>query len=272
FIRPLLDIPRATIEAYVRRRSLPVVTDPSNADGRFARARLRHQLLPILRRENPRLAEALLALAADARRLTAPGGSSSPAAAPAELGYVGRAAAAAVAELRRRGGTGFVDVRGGKVKVAYGHTTRLPPGAPAPLASAGLRPNVAVSIDQDGMFSLDGAAGVEIRTVASAAAPFAGAVAAFDADELREPLVLRARRPGDRMRPRGGRGSRKVSDLLIDAKVARDRRPSLPVLAAADGTILFVPGLRPSEAARPTDGTRRWRFVRPFDRVETTSV
>jgi hypothetical protein len=49
-------------------------------------------------------------------------------------------------------------------------------------------------------------------------------------------------------------------------------RPSLPVLAAADGTILFVPGLRPSGAARPTEATRRWRFVRSFDRVEESSV
>ncbi|HEY2902277.1 MAG TPA: tRNA lysidine(34) synthetase TilS, partial [Polyangia bacterium] len=47
FIRPLLDVRRTAIEAYVKRRSLPVVRDPSNMDSRFARTRLRHQILPL---------------------------------------------------------------------------------------------------------------------------------------------------------------------------------------------------------------------------------
>ena len=72
---------------------------------------------------------------------------------------------------------------------------------------------------------------------------------------------MRARLPGDRMRPRGGRGGRKLADLLIDAKVARDRRDSLPVLATAEGIVLFVPGLRPSEVGRPTKGTKRFLSV-----------
>jgi len=74
------------------------------------------------------------------------------------------------------------------------------------------------------------------------------------------------------MRPRGGRGSRKVSDLLIDAKIAQPERATLPVLTAADDTILYVPGLRPSEVGRPDAKTRRWVYVRPLKRQEATSV
>jgi tRNA(Ile)-lysidine synthase len=59
------------------------------------------------------------------------------------------------------------------------------------------------------------------------------------------------------MRPRGGRGSRKLSDLMIDAKIARGTRASLPVLTAADGEVLYVPGLRPAERGRPSAATRR---------------
>jgi tRNA(Ile)-lysidine synthetase-like protein len=74
---------------------------------------------------------------------------------------------------------------------------------------------------------------------------------------------VRALRPGDRLRPRGGRGSRKLSDLLVDAKIPRDLRPELPVLMAADGTILFVAGIRrPSEVGRPQVGTEHWLAVR----------
>lgn len=39
--RPWLDVPRETIEAYARRHRLRHVEDPSNADARFARGRLR---------------------------------------------------------------------------------------------------------------------------------------------------------------------------------------------------------------------------------------
>jgi tRNA(Ile)-lysidine synthetase-like protein len=59
------------------------------------------------------------------------------------------------------------------------------------------------------------------------------------------------------MFPRGGRGSRKLSDLLIDAKVPRDERPGLPVVTDGEGTIILVPGLRPSQVGTPGRGTRR---------------
>jgi tRNA(Ile)-lysidine synthetase-like protein len=64
------------------------------------------------------------------------------------------------------------------------------------------------------------------------------------------------------MRPRGGRGSRKLSDLLVDAKIPRDHRHELPALVAADGSILFVAGVRPSEVGRPQVGSEYWLAVR----------
>ena len=86
--------------------------------------------------------------------------------------------------------------------------------------------------------------------------------AIFDATRIARPLEVRAWRPGERMRPRGGRGSRKVADLLVDAKIPRDLRRELPALVAADGTILFVAGLRPSEIGRPQAATGHWLAVR----------
>jgi tRNA(Ile)-lysidine synthase len=59
------------------------------------------------------------------------------------------------------------------------------------------------------------------------------------------------------MRPRGGRGSRKLADIMIDAKIDRRRRARLPVVTAADGALLWVPGLRPAEVARPSSKTVR---------------
>jgi tRNA(Ile)-lysidine synthase len=266
FIRPLLDVRRTQIETYLRRRSLPFVQDPSNLDSRFARARMRHRWLPLLREENPRLAEALVALGADARRLASPGG-----AGRIDPAQVGRAAAATIRQLQRRGGTAVVDVAGGRIEVAYGRT-RWRAGDDAPPT---LHPTGPVSIATEGMFWLGGPVGIEIKEGAAAPSLSSSLLSdsvAFDADQVPTPLVLRQRRPGDRMRPRGGRGSRKVSDLLIDAKIARPERASLPVLTAADDTILYVPGLRPSEVGRPDAETRRWVYVRSLRKQDATSV
>jgi tRNA(Ile)-lysidine synthase len=48
YLRPLLDIPRATTVAACSALGLPHWSDPHNADPRFRRARLRHEVLPLL--------------------------------------------------------------------------------------------------------------------------------------------------------------------------------------------------------------------------------
>jgi tRNA(Ile)-lysidine synthase len=52
-------------------------------------------------------------------------------------------------------------------------------------------------------------------------------------------LVVRGRRPGDRLAGR----SRKVQDVLVDAKVPRDERDGWPLVATEDGTVVSVVGL-----------------------------
>ena len=52
-LRPLLDIPRAELERYARRRRLKWIEDESNLDTRFARNFLRHELLPALEKRLP---------------------------------------------------------------------------------------------------------------------------------------------------------------------------------------------------------------------------
>jgi tRNA(Ile)-lysidine synthase len=48
WVRPWLEQPREAIDAYLRRHRLSFVDDPSNADRRLARNRLRHELWPAL--------------------------------------------------------------------------------------------------------------------------------------------------------------------------------------------------------------------------------
>ncbi|HEX8001877.1 MAG TPA: tRNA lysidine(34) synthetase TilS [Mycobacteriales bacterium] len=60
YVRPLLDLPRATTRAACAALGLTPWEDPSNADPRHARARVRHAVLPVLEEQlGPGVAEAL---------------------------------------------------------------------------------------------------------------------------------------------------------------------------------------------------------------------
>jgi tRNA(Ile)-lysidine synthase len=62
-VRPLLDVPRSELRAYLRAIGQTFRDDPSNRDTRFTRSRIRHELLPTLRdHHNPEVTSALLRL------------------------------------------------------------------------------------------------------------------------------------------------------------------------------------------------------------------
>jgi tRNA(Ile)-lysidine synthase len=68
-LRPLVRARRAWIVAHAQRRGVAWTEDPSNADPRALRARLRHELLPALRALDPRIDEHLAAWADEALAL-----------------------------------------------------------------------------------------------------------------------------------------------------------------------------------------------------------
>ena len=67
-IRPMLNVTRREVLAFLAEYSIPYVTDSSNETDDFLRNRLRHRVMPVLYRENPRLAENVSAMARDLRR------------------------------------------------------------------------------------------------------------------------------------------------------------------------------------------------------------
>jgi tRNA(Ile)-lysidine synthetase, N-terminal domain/tRNA(Ile)-lysidine synthetase, C-terminal domain len=259
FIRPLLDVRRKGILAFLAKRRIPFIEDPSNANRHYARVRIRLDLLPLLARENPRVVEALLSLAQDARAIAA----GTPIREPLALPSIPRRAAALIQRMAAEGrGTRRVSVPEGEVVVSYGNVRFRPRGG---VRQDSCPPSAeSVRVKGPGIYRLPGqseGSALKLEEGRPPAVPPSGA-AVFDATRIARPLEVRAWRPGERMRPRGGRGSRKVSDLLVDAKIPRDLRRELPVLVAADGNILFVPGLRPSEVGRPQVGTEHWLAVR----------
>jgi tRNA(Ile)-lysidine synthase len=68
YLRPLLPVRRATTQAACAALDLPVWDDPHNADPRFTRARVRHEVLPVLESVlGPGVAEALARTAGQLR-------------------------------------------------------------------------------------------------------------------------------------------------------------------------------------------------------------
>ena len=68
-VRPLIDCRRAAVQAYVEHLDLRFAIDPSNQDPRFERVRLRREVLPLLEREDPRIAIHLASMADEAREV-----------------------------------------------------------------------------------------------------------------------------------------------------------------------------------------------------------
>lgn len=86
--------------------------------------------------------------------------------------------------------------------------------------------------------------------------PADGRNAYLDADTLTFPLTWRLWQPGDRMIPLGMKGSKKVSDLLTDAKKDRFRKEKIHVLLSG-GRIVWLEGIRQADSSKITADTSR---------------
>ena len=276
-VRPLLGATRADTRAYCRARGLAWREDASNKDPRFARARVREEVLPVLRALNPAAEQAIaetgyvlrdeaevLERAVD-EALERSGGAllaqaelrrEPPALArlmlrrAAEVAAgrphsLSRAQADAVLALGEGGGSASLDLGGGLRAVAEYGVVRFTldadaePPEPATLAVPG-----AVRF---GPWQVEARLGAE-------------GDALLDGAELAQTLVVRSWRAGDRMRPAGLGGTKSLQDLFTDRKVPRALRRSLPVVES-DGEIAWVAGVAVAErfrarvepGAEPTD-------------------
>ena len=77
------------------------------------------------------------------------------------------------------------------------------------------------------------------------------------ADGMTLPLAVRSRRPGDRLSPLGMGGRRKkVQDVLVDRKVPREGRDSLPLVVDSADRIVWVVGESVAEDFRVTEASQ----------------
>ena len=67
-IRPMLTVTRQEVLSFLEDNHIPFVEDSTNDTDAFLRNRIRHHVMPLLRQENPRLAENLSTMAMQLRR------------------------------------------------------------------------------------------------------------------------------------------------------------------------------------------------------------
>ena len=95
--------------------------------------------------------------------------------------------------------------------------------------------------------SLDGRAGF---------GPARGLEVAIAADPISLPLAIRSRRRGDRFRPLGMGHRKKLQDFLVDRKIPREIRDSLPLVVDGEDRIVWVVGESVAEDFRVTEPSR----------------
>ncbi len=287
--RPLLEVSRAETLRYCREAGAAPREDPTNLLLEATRNRVRHDLLPALRRFNPRVEEALCRLGEAAsgavdyldveaeaqwRSLSSVDDGS--------VAFVRRAFAALAPAIRARllrravrqlagpvadleavhiGAVEEALERGrGSVSLTHGLVASV--GArEVRVAAARTEHPAAISetlLAVPGRTDLPGWSVVaEIVTPPPAEPrPRTRFEAWLDAEALGHKVVVRSRRPGDRLRPLGLGGERKLQDVLVDAKVPKEERDAVPVVCAPWG-VAWVVGHRMDERGALREGSRR---------------
>ena len=69
----------------------------------------------------------------------------------------------------------------------------------------------------------------------------------LNSKELTMPLYVRNRKNGDRIEVKGLNGSKKVSDIFIDAKIKSSDRESWPIVLDSSDNIVWIPGIKKSK-------------------------
>ncbi len=292
-IRPLLEVSRLEIEAYLKEHNLSYFIDKSNYDETYLRNKVRHSLMPLLKQDyNPRLVESLNQLAVIAREENEFFELEVQKVLPAvikhqDTNYISinnllliklpialqkRVILKVLAILA--GDTGWEAIvldlmtKSGSSKTVYLKKS---------VNIAKIYDELVFSTCKKEIISYDYE--LNIPTTISLPTGDKYLIDLVKADEFQAddydlyldydkcslPLHLRSRQMGDVFYPYGLAGSKKIKDFFIDAKVPRYKRNDIPLLASAAGDIYAILGYRISDLVKVDADTRR---VLTFKTVE----
>jgi tRNA(Ile)-lysidine synthase len=260
-VRPLLGTTRDEARDYLRSRGLTWREDPSNADRRFARARVRHELLEALRSVGPAPERTIAETARQLRE---------------EAEVLDAAVSRALEELGGGPAVSLTALREQPPAVRRLVLRRLAGDRPVPDSVIDVSERGTKSIELgDGLRAVAEYGTLRFTRARETEAPepveltVPGRVGFGDweveaalgvpgdvsvrADLLGVTATVRAWREGDRMRPLGLGGTKSLQDLFTDRKVPRELRRTLP-LVEAHGEIVWVAGVALDERFAAPEG------------------
>jgi len=290
YVRPLLDCAHTDLQRYLAERREPHCEDASNADCAIPRNRIRHELMPLIFQLAPGGTRALGRFASLSRDDEEFLGQTAIEVAGSvvlsnETGVQLRRAplAALHAAIARRVIRHALEAAHGTAGAFFAarHVEAIRRMAVADTSRGHLDlPGLTVEVDQTTLTLSRPGAGLgcggferPLPVPGSVDVPEAGVVlvasmtdmvaetqiengrgsrATLQASAVSLPLVVRSRRAGDRFRPFGAPGRRKLQDVFVDRKVPRGTRDRVPVVVDDAGRIVWVVGHGIADECRVT--------------------
>lgn len=299
-IRPLLDVGREEIEAYLQQLGQEFVTDSTNGDVRYSRNRIRSRVLPELEQVSHGAAAAMCRLAEDARQeeqllsqlaadLWEPVAVCSQERIALPAAVIAQAHPALASRALRQM---FHHLSGQELErdhthallqlVQNGHSGNrldLPQGWQGKLdvdqlvisRSHGPKEGYCIPVEHlpaqvdipdekmtvHFLFSPHMVKKIQRKLV----------TIPLDYDTIKNNLVVRNRRPGDRLRPCGFDGTRRLKKMMAEARIPLEMRDRLPLIVCS-GVVVACPGLRPDATYMAHPDTRQVIYVVVEEREE----
>jgi len=278
-VRPLLSIARADTEFYCAELGVIPRQDPSNRLLDATRNKIRHNILPVLRELNPRVDDALVRLARSAEGYAGYVAKEADAVWPsmarvgtdeiifdrsrfselddalksqllvlafrrlaAERGEIEAVHIAKAIGLARSQKAWKMSLPGGLHLVAGASNIRVTSGEDTSPTGISETPLAVPGRTEIGRWVVD----IAITTPPDDPTAVGQYEAFLDREAVGDELTVRSRRPGDRLRPLGLAGEKKLQDILVDAKVPASERDAVPVVCGKNG-IAWVVGHRISQ-------------------------
>ena len=288
-VRPMLNIPRTEIEAFLKEVQQPFRTDSTNTDTAFKRNKIRHELLPLLRELNPSidrtLAETIIRLNEVQTLLQSASSPSSPRplrsdsiAAPAlplrlPLASLQSSPAPQTLIFNFLSPYGFTPSQcraiaqecSERVGAMYESAEYLCVRDREALIVAPRPPRIAhfeLPIEE-GTIILPNGATLRLHRCPRAALieiPKSPNIACLDVAQITFPLFVRTPQEGDRFAPFGMKGTQLISDYLTNRKRNRLEKLASLLLCDAQGPLWLI-NERPDRRAMITSSTQEVLIV-----------
>jgi tRNA(Ile)-lysidine synthase len=278
-VRPLLFLSRLQIDQIINENNIDYVEDSSNETSKYARNKIRLNVIPQLREINPNLEETfaqniarfaeteevLVQVVEEARKRIVRTENDSHYFSIAQINtlkpkklllfellkpyHFSTIVVDEILEsLGKQSGTSF-----------YSHTHRATINRDDLLLSPIKRQN---SDAHYFMHSTDQSITVESQKISffntDSLLVEANVNKAFvDLDKLIFPLIIRFKQDGDKFMPLGMTNYKKLSDFLIDSKVPLPEKENIPLLINGNGEIIWIAGLRQDNRYKVTVTTKK---------------